>query len=228
VPMAEDPGWLPAFLWRFDMSLRVLVAEDHQLVSDGIVALLRAAGHEIVGRASDGQTAVRLAETLHPDIAVLDASMPLLNGIDASRAIQRVRPDTKAIIVTVHDEDEYVLNAFRAGVRGYVLKKQAAADLLQAIKEVQAGSVYVSPGMSRALVDAVRTNTEMRSDLLTGREREVLQLVAEGKTSKEIASVLDVSVKTAETHRANIMNKLDIHETAGLVRYAIRHGMVEA
>jgi len=210
------------------MSLRVLVAEDHQLVSDGIVALLRAAGHEIVGRASDGQTPVRLAETLHPDIAVLDASMPLLNGIDASRAIQRVRPDTKAIIVTVHDEDEYVLNAFRAGVRGYVLKKQAAADLLQAIKEVQAGSVYVSPGMSRALVDAVRTNTEMRSDLLTGREREVLQLVAEGKTSKEIASVLDVSVKTAETHRANIMNKLDIHETAGLVRYAIRHGMVEA
>ncbi|HKW14260.1 MAG TPA: response regulator transcription factor, partial [Candidatus Krumholzibacteria bacterium] len=136
--------------------------------------------------------------------------------------------DTKAIIVTVHDEDEYVLNAFRAGVRGYVLKKQAAADLLQAIKEVQAGSVYVSPGMSRALVDAVRTNTEMRTDLLTGREREVLQLVAEGKTSKEIASVLDVSVKTAETHRANIMNKLDIHETAGLVRYAIRHGMVEA
>lgn len=210
------------------MSLRVLVAEDHQLVSDGLVALLRAAGHEIVGRASDGQTAVRLAETLHPDIAILDASMPLLNGIDASRAIQRVRPDTKAIIVTVHDEDEYVLNAFRAGVRGYVLKKQAAADLLQAIKEVQAGSVYVSPGMSRALVDAVRTNTELRSDLLTGREREVLQLVAEGKTSKEIASVLDVSVKTAETHRANIMNKLDIHETAGLVRYAIRHGMVEA
>jgi DNA-binding NarL/FixJ family response regulator len=210
------------------MSLRVLVAEDHQLVSDGIVALLRAAGHEIVGRASDGQTAVRLAETLNPDIAVLDASMPLLNGIDASRAIQRVRPDTKAIIVTVHDEDEYVLNAFRAGVRGYVLKKQAAADLLQAIKEVQAGSVYVSPGMSRALVDAVRTNKELRSDLLTGREREVLQLVAEGKTSKEIASVLDVSVKTAETHRANIMNKLDIHETAGLVRYAIRHGMVEA
>jgi DNA-binding NarL/FixJ family response regulator len=210
------------------MSLRVLVAEDHQLVSDGIVALLRTAGHEIVGRASDGQTAVRLAETLNPDIAVLDASMPLLNGIDASRAIQRIRPDTKAIIVTVHDEDEYVLNAFRAGVRGYVLKKQAAADLLQAIKEVQAGSVYVSPGMSRALVDAIRNNTEIRSDLLTGREREVLQLVAEGKTSKEIASVLDVSVKTAETHRANIMNKLDIHETAGLVRYAIRHGMVEA
>jgi DNA-binding NarL/FixJ family response regulator len=210
------------------MSLRVLIAEDHQLVSDGLVALLKAAGHEIVGRASDGQTAVRLAETLHPDVAILDASMPLLNGIDASRAIQRVRPDTKAIIVTVHDEDEYVLNAFRAGVRGYVLKKQAASDLLQAIKEVQAGSVYVSPGMSRALVDAVRTNTEMRSDLLTGREREVLQLVAEGKTSKEIAAVLDVSVKTAETHRANIMNKLDIHETAGLVRYAIRHGMVEA
>jgi DNA-binding NarL/FixJ family response regulator len=159
---------------------------------------------------------------------VLDASMPLLNGIDASRAIQRIRPDTKAIIVTVHDEDEYVLNAFRAGVRGYVLKKQAAADLLQAIKEVHGGSVYVSPGMSRALVDAVRNNTEMRSDVLTGREREVLQLVAEGKTSKEIASVLDVSVKTAETHRANIMNKLDIHETAGLVRYAIRRGMVEA
>jgi DNA-binding NarL/FixJ family response regulator len=210
------------------MSLRVLIADDHQLVSDGIVALLKGAGHEIVARASDGQTAVRLAEQLHPDIAILDASMPLLNGIDAARAIQRIRPDTKAIIVTVHDEDEYVLNAFRAGVRGYVLKKQAASELLQAIKEVQGGAVYVSPGMSRALVDAVRSNTEMRTDVLTGREREVLQLVAEGKTSKEIASVLDVSVKTAETHRANIMNKLDIHETAGLVRYAIRHGMVQA
>ncbi len=209
------------------MSLRVLVAEDHQLVSDGIVALLRAAGHEIVGRASDGQTAVRLAETLSPDVAILDASMPLLNGIDASRAIQRIRPDTKAIIVTVHDEDEYVLNAFRAGVRGYVLKKQAAADLLQAIKEVQAGAVYVSPGMSRALVDAVRTNTELRSDLLTGREREVLQLVAEGKTTKEVARVLGVSVTTADSHRTRLMAKLDIHDTAGLVRYAIRRGLVQ-
>jgi DNA-binding NarL/FixJ family response regulator len=210
------------------MSLRVLIADDHQLVGDGLVALLKAAGHEVVGRASDGQTAVRLAENLHPDVAILDVSMPLLNGIDASHAIQRVQPDTKTIVLTVHDEDEYVLNAFRAGVRGYVLKKQASEDLLQAIREVQAGSVYVSPGISRALVDAVRANTQFRPDLLTGREREVLQLVAEGKTSKEIASVLDVSVKTVETHRANIMNKLDIHETAGLVRYAIRHGIVEA
>lgn len=209
------------------MPLRVLVAEDHQLVGDGLVALLRAAGHEVVGRAADGQSAVRLAESLHPDIAILDASMPLLNGIDASHAIQKLHPVTRTIIVTVHDEEEYVLNAFRAGARGYVLKKQAAADLLQAIKDVQAGEVYVSPGMSRALVENMRNNGTTRTDHLTSREREVLQLVAEGKTSKEIASMLDVSVKTAETHRANIMNKLDIHDTAGLVRYAIRHRLVE-
>lgn len=208
--------------------LRVVVAEDHKLVSEGLVALLRADGIDVVGEAADGREAVRLAEELDPDVVILDVSMPLLNGIDATRSILSIRPETKAIAVTVHTDEEYVLNAFRAGVRGYVLKQQAAADLLQAIREVHDGRVYVSPGISRTLVDALRTGAEPRTDPLTVREREVLQLVAEGNTSKEIAGLLVISVKTAETHRANIMSKLDIHDTPGLVRYAIRCGMVRA
>ncbi|HEU4364297.1 MAG TPA: response regulator transcription factor, partial [Candidatus Krumholzibacteria bacterium] len=148
--------------------------------------------------------------------------------IDATRTILSTCPDAKMIAVTVHSDDEYILGAFRAGVRGYVLKKQAAEDLLQAIREVHAGRVYVSPGISRTLVDALRNGVDAPADPLTVREREVLQLVAEGKTSKEIAALLIISVKTAETHRANIMAKLDIHDTPGLVRYAIRRGVVEA
>ena len=208
--------------------LRVVVAEDHKLVSDGLVALLRADGIDVVGEAGDGREAVRLAETLTPDVIILDVSMPHLNGIDATRTILSTCPDAKTIAVTVHTDEEYVLGAFRAGVRGYVLKKQAAEDLLQAIREVHAGRVYISPGISRALVDALRSGAEAPADPLTVREREVLQLVAEGKTSKEIAALLIISVKTAETHRSNIMSKLDIHDTPGLVRYAIRRGMVEA
>lgn len=207
--------------------LRVLVAEDHKLVSEGLVALLRADGIEVVGDAADGREAVSLAEALEPDVIILDVSMPLLNGIDAARAILAIRPEAKAIAVTVHTDEEYVLNAFRAGVRGYVLKKQAAADLLQAIRAVHAGQVYVSPGISQTLVDALRSGAESSADPLTAREREILQLVAEGKTSKEIAALLIISVKTAETHRANIMAKLDIHDTPGLVRYAIRRGLVQ-
>lgn len=208
--------------------LRILVAEDHQLVSDGVVALLKADGLEVVGEAANGQEAVALAEKLCPDVVVMDVSMPLLNGIDATRAIRRSLPDTRSILVTVHDEDEYVLSAFRAGASGYVLKRQAAAELIRAIHEVHAGSVYVSPGISRALIDAVRTGADTPPDPLTPREREVLQLVAEGMTSKEIGALLHISVKTADTHRASIMSKLDIHDTATLVRYAVRRGIIEA
>jgi len=204
------------------------VAEDHKLVGQGIVALLRADGIDVVGEASDGREAVRLAEELNPDVTILDVSMPLLNGIDATRAILAVRPEARTIAVTVHADEEYVLDAFRAGVRGYVLKKQAAADLLKAVRDVHAGHVYISSGISRTLVDALRAGTEGATNPLTLREREVLQLVAEGKTSKEIAALLVISVKTAETHRANIMSKLDIHDTPSLVRYAIRHGLTQA
>jgi DNA-binding NarL/FixJ family response regulator len=209
------------------MSLRVLVAEDQRLIGEGISSLLRAAGLNVVGEAADGQQAVRLAESTHPDVAILDISMPGLNGIDAARVIQRTCPQTKTIIVTMHGEDEYVIGALRAGVGGYVLKSQAAADLLSAIEHVRRGTVYLSPGISSALVNAVRANADIPQDPLTAREREVLQLVAEGKTSKEISAILHVSAKTVDAHRANIMGKLDIHDTAGLVRYAIRRGLIE-
>lgn len=154
--------------------------------------------------------------------------MPLLNGLDAAVQIQRQSPSTRAILLTMYTEDQYVLEAFRGGVRGYVIKTQAAADLVQAIREVQRNALYVSPGISRTLVDAFLAKTELPADPLTPREREVLQLVAEGRTTKEIAVVLGLSVKTAETHRTRIMRKLEIHDTASLVRYAIRRGLVQA
>jgi DNA-binding NarL/FixJ family response regulator len=153
--------------------------------------------------------------------------MPLLNGLDAAVQIQRHSPGTKTILLTMYTEDQYVLEAFRNGLRGYVIKTQAAADLVQAIREVLRNAVYLSPGISRAVVEAYLTKTDVPTDPLTPREREVLQLVAEGKTTKEIATVLGLSVKTAETHRTKIMRKLEIHETAGLVRYAIRRGLVQ-
>lgn len=210
------------------MHLRVLTAEDQRMVGAGITALLRAEGIEIVGEAADGLEAVRLAELLRPDLAILDVSMPGLNGIDAARAIRRTHPETRTILLTVHTEDAYVIDAIRAGVGGYVLKKQAVADLLEAIRTVCDGAIYLSPGISRALVDAVRSKSDAPDDPLTPREREVLQLVAEGKTSKEIGALLHISAKTADTHRTSMMKKLDIHDTASLVRYAIRRGLVEA
>jgi DNA-binding NarL/FixJ family response regulator len=175
----------------------------------------------------DGREAVRLAEKLKPDVAVLDIAMPLLNGIDAAREIRRVSPRTKTTLLTVHEENQYVVEALRAGVTGYVVKTKAADDLVKAIKEVSLGAVYMSPGVSREAVRAYLDGTEPSNDGLTPREREVLQLVAEGKTTKEVAAVLGISVKTAESHRSRIMEKLDIHETASLVRYAIRLGVIQ-
>ena len=153
--------------------------------------------------------------------------MPLLNGIDAAREIQRACRRTRTILLTMHAEDQYVLQGLQGGVQGYVLKKQAVMDLVQAIQEVCRGNVYLSPGVSAAVVEAYQSKKGPR-DLLTSRGREVLQLVAEGKTTKEIASLLGVSVKTAESHRTRVMQKLDIHETASLVRYAIRRGLIQA
>ena len=210
------------------MSISVLIADDHQIVRQGLKVLLEREGFEVVAEASDGHEAVQLASRLKPDVAVVDFVMPLLNGLDAAVQIQRHSPGTKTILLTMYTEDQYVLEAFRNGLRGYVIKTQAAADLVQAIREVLRNAVYLSPGISRAVVEAYLTKTDVPSDPLTPREREVLQLVAEGKTTKEIATVLGLSVKTAETHRTKIMRKLEIHETAGLVRYAIRRGLIEA
>ena len=190
-------------------------------------ALLEREGFEIIGEASDGREAARLARDLSPDIAILDLAMPLLGGIETGRAIVRETPAVKTIALTVHTESHYVLAALEAGFSGYVLKSQAAAQLVRAIQEVAGGSVYLSPGVSRVVVEASLHKTKLRSDPLTGREREVLQLVAEGKTTKQIAKLLGVSARTAESHRARIMSKLKIHDTAGLVRYAIREGVIQ-
>ena len=205
--------------------MRILLADDHLVVRDGLRALLVSQGFDVVGEASDGREALKMVQSLQPDIAVLDLAMPQLNGLDAARAIVTGWPKTRTLLLTIHAEDPYVIDALRAGVRGYVLKTQAGADLAQAIREVGLGGVYLSPGISRAVMNASLTGGEPPKDPLSARERQVLQLVAEGKPNKQIASDLCVSVKTVESHRSRIMQKLDIHDTAGLVRYAIRRGM---
>jgi DNA-binding NarL/FixJ family response regulator len=182
---------------------------------------------QVVGEAADGRDALRVVETSKPDVAVLDLSMPLLNGLDVARQLVALERGPRAILITMHAEDRYVLDALRAGVRGYVLKKQAAADLVRAIREVADGRVYLSPGVGAAVADAIRTGGRAPDERLTPREREVLQLVAEGKTTKEIAAILKVSVKTADAHRTHLMQKLDIHDIAGLTRCALRLGLIQ-
>jgi two-component system, NarL family, response regulator NreC len=210
------------------MPTRLLLADDHQIVRQGIKALLERAGFQVVAEAADGQEAVWLAKDLAPDVAVLDLSMPVMNGLEAARTIQDVAPRTRTVLLTMHTEDWYVLAALRAGVRGCVIKSHAVGDLIRAIEEVLRGQVYLSPGVSRAVVEAYLAKVDLPRDPLTPRERQVLQLVAEGKTTKEIAALLELSVKSAESHRTRLMDKLDIHQTAGLVRYAIRHGLTSA
>jgi len=209
------------------MPLRVLLADDHAMFIQGLRGLLEHEGIVVVGEALDGREAVRLAGKHRPDVAVLDLTMPLLNGLDAAREIRKVSPNTKLIILTRHTEEQYVVEGLRAGVNGFLLKTKAAGILVQAIKDVSAGALYVSHALSPDVLQAYLAREELQTSPLSGREREVLQLIAEGETMKEIASRLGISVKTVETHRMRLMGKLDIHETAGLVRYAIRQGMIE-
>jgi two-component system, NarL family, response regulator NreC len=209
------------------MPMSILLIEDHSIVRQGVRMILEREGFQVVGEAADGFEGARLAEKLGPDLAVVDLAMPTLNGIDTCRELHRVSPRTKAIVLSMYREDRYVLEALRAGTRGYVLKTQAASDLGQAIREVARGGIYLSPGVSRAVVEAYLAKTELPPEPLSPRERQVLQLVAEGKSTKEVAAVLGISVKTAESHRGRLMSRLDIHDTAGLVRYAIRHGLIQ-
>jgi two-component system response regulator NreC len=208
------------------MPIRVVLADNHALVRQGLKALLEREGFQVAGEASDGQEVLRLVASVRPEIAILDISMPILNGIDAARELQKSSP-TKTILLTRHDEDQYVTEALRAGVKGYVLKNQAATDLIHAIREVCRGGVYLSPSISGTIVGAFLSKTDLPADPLTSRERQVLQLVGEGKSTKEVAALLGISMKTAESHRTRLMQKLDIHETASLVRYAIRRGLVQ-
>ena len=209
------------------MATTILLIDDHAIVRQGVRVLLEREGLQVVGEAADGHEGVRLAGELGPDLAVVDLAMPTLNGIDTCREVRRVSARTKTIVLSMYREDRYVLEALRAGTRGYVLKTQAASDLGQAIREVLRGGIYLSPGVSRAVVEAFLAKTQLPPEPLSPRERQVLQLVAEGKSTKEIAAFLGISVKTAESHRGRLMSRLDIHDTAGLVRYAIRHGMIE-
>lgn len=206
--------------------MRVLLADDHQIVRQGLRGLLEKAGHVVVGEAADGHEALKQARTLSPEIAVLDLSMPLLNGLDTAREMRRISPEIKTILLTMYTDKHYVLQAMKAGAKGYVLKSQAAEDLIRAIREISRGEVYLSPSVASSVVDAYLDKTDTPLDPLTPRERQILQLIAEGNTTKEVARLLNISFKTAESHRNHIMKKLDIHEVATLVRYAIQQGLV--
>jgi two-component system, NarL family, response regulator NreC len=212
---------------RGDAAITAVVADGHVLVRQGVKALLERANIEILAEASDGLEAIQLVEAHQPDIMILEFSMPIVSGLSALGVIRKVSPATKSILLTMHIEERHILQALRAGAKGCVWKTQAIDELLQAIRDVCGGGVYLSPSISGALVEAYLDRRELPPDPLTDRERQVLQLIAEGKTTKEVAVILGVASKTAETHRTKLMQKLDLHSTAALVRYAVRRGFIE-
>lgn len=211
-------------------SIRVLLADDHTLVRAGMRGLLSGiAGVEVVGEAEDGQDALRLAAELHPDVVVLDIGMPGLNGLDAAAQLIKLDARARVLILSMHSAEEYVLRALRAGCAGYLLKRSAVSELEIAVRAVARGETYLSPGVSKQVVDDYVGRTGGASDpleALTPRQREILQLVAEGHTSKEIAERLALSFKTVEAHRAQIMERLNLQDVTALVRFAVRVGLV--
>jgi two-component system, NarL family, response regulator NreC len=207
------------------MPIRLLLAEDHVMVRQALRVLLEQAGMVVIGEASDGPEALQLAHTHQPEVAILDIAMPHLNGLETARRLREAVPQTKLIVLTMHTEESYVLEALQAGAVGYVLKTQAAVDIVQAIHTVLQGATYLSPRVTNAVMQAYLACATLPPDPLTSRECEIVQRIAEGQTTKEIAAHLGLSVKTVESHRINLMRKLDIHETATLVRYAIRWGL---
>jgi two-component system response regulator NreC len=211
------------------MPIGLLLADDHPIFRQGLKSLLEQEGFNVLAESADGFEAVSLAEKLHPDVAILDFSMPGLNGLEAAKEIQRVSPRTNVIMLTIHREEQYVVEAINAGIKGYVLKSEAATALVEAIREAHRGSPYLSPGISRFAVDSslLKTRGGVPAEILSPRELQVLQLIAEGNTTRVIAGKLKLTVKTAESYRTALMAKLDIHETAGLVRYAVRRGLVK-
>jgi two-component system response regulator NreC len=211
--------------------IRVLVADDHTIVRQGLVGILKGSEEiEVVAEASDGNEAVEKALKMKPDVAVLDVSMPRLSGIEAARRIHEALPATRLLVLTMHDDEEYILKMVRAGASGYLLKDGAASELLAGIKALKAGKTYFGPHATRALAEAfARDNAAEPADpyeRLTDREREVFQLVVEGKTNPEIGKILFISAKTVDNHRTRLMEKLGLHSTAELVRYAARHKLL--
>lgn len=208
--------------------IRVLLADDHTIVRQGLKLIL--ASHsdlEVVGEAANGSEAVDLAKKLHPDIVLIDVAMPDMNGIEATKRMVQNDSRLKVLVLSMHKEAVYVREILRAGARGYILKDAIDNELLNAIRSVARGDGYVSPAVSGALLSDFRKNVTDPLDLLSNREREVLQLIAEGKTNKEIATHLNLSVYTIDSHRGKIMEKLNLHSTGELVRFAMKHGLVD-
>ncbi|NOZ03993.1 MAG: response regulator transcription factor [FCB group bacterium] len=208
--------------------ISVLIADDHTIVRDGLRLLISTEPDLlVVAETNNGKDAVRLTRELLPDIALLDVAMPKLNGVEAARLIHLSNPEIRVIILSMHSDDEYVIEAIKAGISGYIVKQSAASELIKAVRVVHAGKAYFSPGISKTLVNMVRSasrpgkHESQSTGLLSPREKEILLFISNGYTSKEIAAELYLSVRTIEKHRQNIMNKLDIHDVAGLTRYAL-------
>jgi len=212
--------------------IRVILADDHSVMRRGLRLILeQQENFEVIGEAGDGREAVRLAESVHPDVAVLDITMPNLNGIDAARQIIGKQPNIAIVMLSMHADEGYVLRALKAGARGYLLKESPESDFIAAIRSVSEGKAFFSPAVSRLLVeDYVRRlqdkDIEDSYELLTPREREILQLVAEGKSNKDVANMLNLSLYTVETHRSNILDKLNLHSVPELILYAVRKGVI--
>ncbi len=215
--------------------ITVLLADDHAIVRQGFHLLLEAEPDiAIVGEAENGRQAVQMAKQLLPDVVVMDIAMPLLNGLEATRRIIKEVPSTRVLVLSSYSDDEYVQQLSEAGAAGYLLKQTAASDLIKAIREAKKGNVFYSPAISKRLIEHYRETllkggpVKKRADALTTRQAEVLQLIAEGKPNKQIAAEMSVSIKTIQNHRQQLMNKLHIHDIAGLTRYAISKGIIEA
>jgi len=214
--------------------IRILLVDDHMVVRQGLRALLEAEPDlTVVGEADNGRQAVELTRKDLPDVVVMDIAMPILNGLEATRQILKDVPSAKVLVLSCYSDDEYVQQLTEAGVAGYLLKQTAAADLIKAVREARKGNAYFSPTISRRLLEhyrrAFRKGRPLRqtSNVLTSRESEVLQLIAEGKANKQIAAELGLSIKTVEKHRQQVMNKLNLHDVAGLTRYALSKGIIK-
>jgi len=207
------------------MPIRVIIADDHAMFREGLKLILERAEIKVVGEAGNGVELIDLARSLRPQVVITDMSMPLMNGIEASAAI-RNELGIPAILLTMHTDPQYVLRAMTAGIVGYVLKSKASTCLVEAVHEVSRGNVYLSPGASNTVLKGMLTKTDTEEPL-TARERQTLQLIAEGYTTKELAHFMAITVRTGESHRASLMDKLNIHNTAGLVRYALKQGLAQ-
>jgi DNA-binding NarL/FixJ family response regulator len=213
------------------MDTKVLLVDDHAILRDGLKMVLDAQpGITVVGEAENGREALDLVEELHPDVVVMDIAMPQMNGAEATRQIKRRFPQTRVVILTMHENQQYLMQIVNAGATGAVLKRSAGSELVTAVKAASRGESFFSPSMASMLLEDYRVRLQEDepddADMFTEREREVLQLVAEGKTNKEISDLLTVSIKTVQTHRAHIMEKLGAHDRTDLVRYAMRKGII--